>query len=67
MHPFINITANANATALCENDILTLWGSGATPVAVYTWDNGVTDSVGFIPQVGTETYTLIGTDGNNCS
>ena len=67
VHPFISITANANATALCENDMLTLWGSGATPIAVYTWDNGVTDSVGFIPQVGTETYTLIGTDGNNCS
>ena len=67
VHPYLQITANANDTMLCENDLLTLWGSGASGSAIYNWDNGVFDSITFIQPVGIETYTLIGLDGNNCS
>ncbi len=49
---------------ICENNAVTLSGSGAT---TYTWDNGVTDGTSFTPSAGTVTYTVTGTDGNNCS
>ncbi len=40
-----------------------LAGSGAVS---YTWDNGVTDGLSFTPALGTTTYTVTGTDANNC-
>ncbi len=54
---------------LCElNGItpseVTLSGTGAL---TYTWDNGATDGIAFIPPVGTTTYTVIGTDANGCT
>ena len=49
--------------AICDGDNVTLNGSGATS---YTWDNGVTDGVAFMPSVGTITYTVTGTDANGC-
>ena len=48
--------------SVCQNNTVTLSGSGAN---TYTWDNGVVDNVGF--QIGaTTTYTVTGTDLNNC-
>lgn len=58
-----NVVANASSTALCNGDSLLLFGSGANS---YIWDNGVTDSIKFVP-LNTSTYTVIGTDSNNCS
>lgn len=49
---------------LCEGDSVVLSGSGATS---YSWDNGVTNGVGFTVSTGTTTYTVTGTDANNCS
>ena len=49
--------------SMCENDSLTLAGSGAL---TYSWDNGVTDAIPFIQSVGTVTYTLLATDSNGC-
>jgi len=49
--------------SVCENTSVTLSGSGATS---YTWTNGVTNAVSFIPPVGTNTYTVTGTS-NGCS
>jgi len=49
--------------AVCDGVPVTLSGSGAVN---YAWDNGVIDGVAFVQAVGTVTYTLIGTDANNC-
>ena len=63
VNPLPTVTANATATSICSGDPVTLTGGGATS---YTWDNGVTDGVAFNPTT-TTTYTVTGTDGNNCS
>lgn len=47
---------------VCPNATVTLNGSGGVN---YSWDNGVTDGVGFTP-VSTTTYTVTGTDVNGC-
>lgn len=47
----------------CEGTMITLSGSGATS---YVWDNGVTNGVAFVQAPGLVTYTVTGTDGNNC-
>ncbi len=57
------VTANATLTALCAGTADTLTGGGAVS---YVWDNGITDSVPFIP-LTTTTYTVTGTDGNGCT
>ena len=57
------VVANANNTSICTGDSLMLYGTGADS---YVWDNSVTDSVKFVP-ASTNTYTVIGTDLNNCS
>ncbi len=57
------VVANASPEVLCDGEELTLTGSGAT---IYTWDMGVDDGVAFTPSVGTETYTVTGTDDNGC-
>lgn len=57
------VVANATATSLCDGDALTLTGSGAS---TYSWNNGVTDGVSFIPAVGSYNYVVNGSDGNGC-
>ncbi len=49
---------------VCEGTPVTLQGSGAVS---YVWDNGISDGVSFNQAVGMVTYTVIGTDGNNCA
>jgi len=56
-----NVSAGSDA-AVCDGSTLTLNGSGAVS---YTWDNGVTDGVPFVP-AGPGTYTVTGTDANGC-
>ena len=59
-------TVNAGTDIVeCEGTMITLTGSGTA--TSYTWDNGVTDGVGFTQPVGTVTYTLTGTIGSSCS
>ena len=53
------VTANATNTSICSGQSVTLTGSGATS---YTWDNGVTDGVAFMP-TSTTTYTVTGVSG----
>lgn len=48
---------------ICIGDSVLLSGSGA---ATYTWDNGIFDSVEFLPPVGTMLYTITGTDLFGC-
>lgn len=56
------VTANASSTTICAGDPVTLTGGGATS---YIWTGGVTDGVAFNP-ASTATYTVTGTDANNC-
>ena len=58
------VVANADQSTVCDGETVTLTGMGASS---YTWDNGVTDGVPFVPGVGTTTYTVTGTDGNGCT
>jgi len=62
VNPLPTVTANASASSICNGDQVTLTGGGATS---YTWDNGVTNGVAFNP-TATTTYTVTGTDANNC-
>jgi gliding motility-associated-like protein len=58
-------TVNAgDDIVVCEGTTITLTGSGTA--TSYTWDNGVTDGVGFIQPVGTVTYTVTGIGANGC-
>jgi uncharacterized protein YjdB len=49
--------------AVCEGSQISLSGGGASS---YTWDNGVTNGSLFTP-TSTTTYTVTGTNSNNCS
>jgi|GEM_PF-532792 len=57
------VTANTSTTSVCYGSSVTLTGGGAL---TYTWTSGVTNGVAFIPAV-TNTYTVTGTNGNNCA
>lgn len=58
------VTANASTlTAACAGTAATLTGGGAVS---YSWSGGVLNGVGFILP-NTTTYTVTGTDANNCS
>jgi hypothetical protein len=63
VNPLPNVTASSTASTVCAGTSVTLTGGGATS---YIWSGGVTDGVGFVPAI-TATYTVTGTDGNNCS
>ncbi len=56
------VLANANKTAVCTGDNVTLTGNGAS---TYAWDNNVSNGVSFVPSA-TKTYTVTGTDANGC-
>ena len=57
------VTANASASAVCAGNSVTLTGGGAN---TYVWNNDVADGVSFVP-ASANTYTVTGTDGNQCS
>ncbi len=58
-----SLTVDAGSPqTVCQGMSVTLSGSGAVS---YSWDNGVTDGVPFVPTV-TTTYTVTGTDANGC-
>lgn len=57
------VFANATLISLCENDTLTLFGSGAS---TYTWTNGVIDNTPF-PITSSTIFTVIGIDTNGCT
>ncbi|MES2800185.1 MAG: PKD domain-containing protein [Bacteroidota bacterium] len=52
-----------NDVVVCENQSVTLTGSGAN---LYTWNNGILNAIPFSPAIGTLTYTVTGTDANGC-
>ncbi|MGM0477841.1 MAG: PKD domain-containing protein [Bacteroidota bacterium] len=61
-HPLPDVEAGNDLT-ICEGESAVLSGSGAN---TYTWDNGVTDGVSFIP-ASTTTYTVTGTSIEGCT
>ena len=56
------VIATANDTVVCSGDSVILSGSGAL---TYVWNNSVINGFPFSISA-TNTYTVIGTDGNNC-
>ncbi|HTO37212.1 MAG TPA: gliding motility-associated C-terminal domain-containing protein [Brumimicrobium sp.] len=61
VNPLPNVDAGADL-AICNGESVTLSGSGAT---TYAWDNGVVDGVPFTATTSA-TYTVTGTDANEC-
>ena len=62
VHGLPTVIAGADQT-VCEGTAVSLNGSGAD---TYSWDNGASDGVSFIPPVGTNIYIVTGTDANGC-
>ncbi len=54
-----SVTVNATATSVCTGASITLTEGGTADT--YTWTGGVTNGVGFVPLIGTTTYTVTGT------
>jgi hypothetical protein len=66
--PTIGITSNPVGATVCTGSNLTLTGAGAGATGTYTWSPVITNNAAFVPgPVGTQTYTVTGTDINNCS
>ncbi len=64
----VNVNALPSVSAgpdqtICAGSFVTLAGSGAN---TYTWDNGVTDAISFVPS-STANYTVNGVGTNGCS
>ena len=57
------VSAGVDQT-VCENSTVTLTATGAN---TFVWTNGITNAVGFTPNVGSLTYIVTGTDNNQCS
>jgi gliding motility-associated-like protein len=64
--PVISITSNPVNAIICAGSTITLNGNGAS---AYTWTGGVINGAVFTPAASPQiqTYTVTGTDGNNCS
>jgi alpha-tubulin suppressor-like RCC1 family protein len=59
----LQVTVQASSDSICQGSEVTLSGKGAS---FYTWTNGVTDGMAFVPS-STLSYLVTGTDTNNCS
>ncbi len=60
--PTVSVTATS--TIICNGSPITLSGTGNA--TTYTWTGGIINGVPFTPTV-TATYTVTGTDANNCN
>ncbi|NOQ72841.1 MAG: T9SS type A sorting domain-containing protein [Crocinitomix sp.] len=63
VHESPTVTASVDDAEICYGYAVVFSGGGAD---TYTWDMGVVDGTYFAPEVGTETYTVTGTDINGC-
>ncbi len=62
VNPLPQVSILSTGTDLCIHDSVALNAQGAL---TYSWANGVQDGVKFAP-MSTSTYTVIGTDANQC-
>lgn len=63
VHSLPAVIATADDTEICEGNSLTLSGEGAVS---YVWDEAVEDGIAFVPPLGETTFTVVGTDDNDC-
>ena len=63
VHDLPNVFAGDDQELCNYGDLLTLSATGAE---TYEWTNDITDGIGFLPSLGTTTYTVTGTDANDC-
>jgi trimeric autotransporter adhesin len=61
--PTVPTVGSGGNQSVCAGGSVTLNGSGAS---TYTWNNGVTNGVSFVP-ASTTTYTVTGTNAQNCT
>jgi hypothetical protein len=57
------VTANASPDSICNGSSSTITGSGAN---TYVWNNGNTNTSQSVSPTANTTYTVTGTDVNNC-
>lgn len=62
VNPLPLVNGGADLT-VCSGTSVTLTGTGAQ---TYTWNNGVTNGISFVPTVGTTIYTVTGINANGC-
>lgn len=62
IHPQPNINAGADVL-ICDGDTYTFNASGGMS---YVWQDGFTNGGTTTPPIGTQTYTVTGTDANGC-
>ncbi len=65
VNPLPVISANSSADPVCAGTSVILSGSGSA--ITYSWNSGIVNGQAFIPATGTTTYSVTGTDANNCS
>lgn len=63
VNPLPIISAVASDSIICDGEYISLTASGAQ---TYVWSNGISNGVSFTPSLGVQTYTVVGTDANNC-
>lgn len=64
INPLPVIGAGSDIT-ICQDEIVTVNGTGVGAGGTYVWDNGITNGTPFTP-TDTTTYTVVGTDVNGC-
>lgn len=62
VNPQPNVMAMVSDANICDGEAVTFTGMGAL---TYAWNNGVVDGVAFTSSTS-NSYTVIGTDGNGC-
>jgi hypothetical protein len=62
--PVPSVSLSATPTLVCEGDLVTLLANGAS---IYNWSNGGIGSSALVSVNSTATYSVTGTDINNCS
>ncbi|MDC3352178.1 PKD domain-containing protein [Crocinitomicaceae bacterium] len=65
--PIVDIESDPSPAQICFGESMTLTASGAGFGGTYVWDPMITNGTPFIPDGGTELYTVTVTDANGCS
>jgi hypothetical protein len=61
--PAVGSTSIPVSALVCDGESIILNGTGAVS---YSWSSGISNNSIFIPPVGSNTYTVTGTDDNGC-